>query len=82
MTQREFELWGSYRSKYGPLNPVRMYDQGSAVIASQVNNSGGGKAKPSDFMPYGKEVEEEVDQEDFLAALMKTGRARMGNRKK
>lgn len=58
-----------------------MYDQGPAVVAAQVNNAHGGKAKPLDFMPYGKTIEEpqqELSSEDFIAALLKTGRAKMG----
>lgn len=80
MTLRELDVWYQYRFKYGPLNPVRMYDQGAAITASQINNAHGGKARPLDFMPYGKikEAEPELDTEEFIAALMRTGRAKMG----
>lgn len=68
MGDREFHLWQAYRYKYGPLNPVRMYDHGAAIVAAQVNNGNRGKAKPRDFMPYGRdeEVAEVVTRiEDF-----------------
>ena len=71
-------MWCAYRNKYGPLNPVRMYDQGAALISSQINNAHGGKAKATDFMPYGKEPEPDFDEDGLVAALMSTGRARMG----
>ena len=62
--------WMAYRLKYGPLNPIRMYDQGPALIASQVNNAHGGKARPIDFIPYGKQdVEKDLTEEEFIAAL-------------
>lgn len=67
-----------YRAKYGPLSPVRMYDQGLALVASQINNAHGGKAKATDFMPYGKDPEPDIEEGDFIAALMATGKARMG----
>lgn len=70
-------MWCQYRYKYGPLNPVRMYDQIGAVIASQINNAHGGKAKPLDFMPYGKKPQDVVDEEDFISQLMATGRAKV-----
>lgn len=78
MTGREFDVWCQYRSKYGPLNPVRMYDQGSALVASQINNSHGGKARAFDFMPYGKGQEEVLGEDEFISQLMATGRARVG----
>lgn len=71
MTHREFQTWVAYREKYGPLNPVRKYDAGLAVVASQLSNAFGGHTKPSDFMPYGKEPDKEVDAPGFIAALGK-----------
>lgn len=80
MTYHEFNVWCSYRHKYGPLNPVRMYDQGAALIASQISNTNGMKTKPIDFMPYGKSenTDTEVDEDQFIAALMATGKAKLG----
>jgi len=80
MSSRELDLWGRYRKKYGPLNPVRKYDSGAAVIASQINNVYGGKARPIDFMPYGHEDVDEsgdtvVNTDDFINMLKMTGRA-------
>lgn len=71
MTYGEYMTWAMYRHKYGPLNPVRMFDSGAAIVASQVSNAFGGKTKPKDFMPYldTKEPEAEVDAEGFIAAL-------------
>lgn len=54
-----------------------MYDQIGAVIASQINNAHGGKAKPLDFMPYGRKPQEVADEESFITQLMATGRAKV-----
>lgn len=82
VSSRELDLWGRYRKKYGPINPVRMYDAGPAIVASLINQAHGGKATPKDFMPYGHEVDESgddiVDTERFLAALSATGRVKVG----
>lgn len=72
MGYREYLVWCAYRRKYGPLNPVRMYDQAGAAVAAQINNAHGGKANPIDFMPYApREPEKEATPEDFIAALGK-----------
>jgi hypothetical protein len=73
MTDREVGLWFSYRHKYGPLSPVRKYDQGAALVCSQINRSNGGKAVPKDFMPYGKDPESdrELTEQDFMALVGK-----------
>lgn len=74
MSSRELNLWGSYRKKYGPFNPVRKYDAGAAVIAATINNVYGGKAKPLDFMPYGRDDAEEDDivtPDEFMILLAK-----------
>lgn len=77
ISSAELELWGRYRRKYGPLNPVRKYDAGAAIIAAQINNAHGGRAKPLDFMPYGREEEQAqvVDTDQFINLLKMTGRA-------
>ena len=72
LTQPEYLLWWAYREKYGPLNPVRMYDQGAAYIAAQVNRGNGGKATPLDFMPFAprpKESDVIETAEQFIAAV-------------
>lgn len=53
-------MWAKYRFKYGPMNPVRKYDAGHALVASQINRGNGGKATAKDFMPYGKKEDDEV----------------------
>lgn len=80
ISSRELDLWGRYRKKYGPLNPVRKYDAGAALIASQINNAHGGKARPLDFMPYGRDKvdydgDTVVDTDQFIEMLKMTGRA-------
>lgn len=60
-------MWWNYRTKYGPLSPVRKYDQMGAIVASQINRSSGGKAVPNDFLPYKKKEDTEVDADDFMA---------------
>lgn len=43
-----------------------MYDRGSAIVASQITNAHGGKTTAKDFLPYGKEIEPEVDIGEFI----------------
>lgn len=69
MSERELEIWGRYRFKYGPLNPIRMFDQGPALISSVISKVNGGKANPIDFMPYGKKQEDIIDGDTFLDRL-------------
>lgn len=73
ISYREYLLWCAYRNKYGPLNPVRRYDLGHALVAAQINNAHGGKAKPVDFMPYHPDYKvddvKEVGVDEFIAAL-------------
>lgn len=76
LSSRELSVWWKYREKYGPINPIRMYDQAGAIVATQINNAHGGKAKPINFMPYAKEEEDHiVDGDAFIAMLAKTDRA-------
>ncbi len=44
--------WVAYRDKHGPLDIGRRIELSTALIAVQVNRSGGGKAELYDFMPY------------------------------
>lgn len=67
MGYREYLLWCAYRKKYGPMNPVRFYDLPGAITASQINNAHGGKAKPIDFIQFGKDDEEkEIEVSDLI----------------
>lgn len=80
LSEKEVVLWCAYRSKFGPLNPIRKYDGGHAIVASVLANVNGLKKTPADFMPYGKEKEPdiEVDGSKFLELLMGTGNAKRG----
>lgn len=83
----EYEIWHEYRIKYGPLSPVRKYDQGAAIIAAHVNNIAGGKAAPADFIFYGKAPKEEVPEDQHksdLGAFIKSlgGRVKIGKRQR
>lgn len=62
MTPAELRVWGLYRGKYGPMNPVRRFDAGPAIVASVINNAHGGKATPNDYMPYNRPPEPEPDE--------------------
>jgi hypothetical protein len=44
--------WVAYRDKHGSLNLARRVELATALIALQVNRSGGGKAELYDFMPH------------------------------
>lgn len=82
LSHRELNLWGKYREKYGPLHPVRRFDTGPALIASMIIRANGGKSDPNDFLPYGKEKVEEVEEVelsgDEFASLLLAGSARKG----
>ena len=69
--EREVGIWSAYMNKFGAVNPVRMYDQGAAIVATQINRAHGGKANPIDFMPYSKPQDDEntVDAEQFFGLL-------------
>lgn len=82
ITWGEYILWLEYRAKYGPLNPIRMFDQGAAILAAQVNNAIGGKAKPEDFIFYGKTDKDEVTADTSLDAFVKSlGGVKIGKRR-
>jgi hypothetical protein len=65
----EVILWRSYRKKYGALDPHRKYDLAQAINASTIVRVNGGKAKPSDFMPYLQAEEKIVTGEQFVEML-------------
>lgn len=43
-----------------------MYDRGPALVASQISNAHGMKTSATDFMPYGREVRQEIDISEFI----------------
>lgn len=81
VTLNEFRTWIKYREKFGPMNPIRRYDVGPATVAALISQAHGGKAKPIDFIHYGKEPEPDVivDAAGFIAAL--GGRVKYGRKR-
>lgn len=80
ISSRELDLWAKYRAKYGPLNPIRKYDQGNAIVAAAINNAHGGKASAKDFMPYltkDKESDIVVDADTFMEMLGKNEKSKV-----
>lgn len=53
--------WVAYRDKHGSLDIGRRIELSTALIAVQVNRSGGGKAELYDFMPH--HIKPDVDLE-------------------
>lgn len=51
MTYAEFRDWMRYREKVGPLNHLQRADYRTALLASVVNRSMGGRAEITDFLP-------------------------------
>lgn len=64
------------------MNPVRMFDSGSALISSMISKAHGGKAEPKDFLLYGKVTDESgdeiVDAEEFFDKLSKMSGVKLG----
>lgn len=83
MTYREYILWIRYFRKYGSVNPIRKYDRMGGIIALQINKALGGKAKMEDFIPFGKDIEEnnEATIQEFIGKAL-GGRVKIGNRKR
>ncbi len=75
MSLEEMQVWLAYRRKYGPMNPVRAFEAGPALIASTIINAVPGRrqppVKPIEFMPYGKQPEPDVvvDSDEFFEAF-------------
>ena len=67
--------------KYGSMNPVRMYDRGTAIVAAILSRVNGGKAEPEDFFLMERQDEKVVDEDEFLNALMTTGKVQIGKRR-
>lgn len=51
MTYAEFRDWLRFREKVGPLNHLQRLDYATALLASVVNRSMGGRAEITDFLP-------------------------------
>lgn len=61
------------------MHPVRKYDSGPAIVAAMINNAHGGKAKPRDFMPYGKQQEDlEVTGDQLIELLASAKGVKVG----
>lgn len=71
VSSRELNLWSRYRAKNGPLDPIRKYDAGAALITSMIANTNGGKTKPRDFMPYSSDPDEKIVGADEFVNLLK-----------
>lgn len=52
LTYDEYLRWVEYRRMRGSFNVGMRIEECSALVAQQVNNSAGGKAKIGDFMPH------------------------------
>lgn len=74
LSDREVDLWRRYRYKWGPFNPVRLYDTGPALISSMISRVNGGKASAKDFIAYGNiEKDIEISGDEFVDVLKKSG---------
>jgi len=65
----EFSQWVQYRALRGSLFLGRRIEQGTAVIAAQVNGGNGGKAKLLDFMPHEKSAQSFDDDDELTPEL-------------
>ncbi|WP_041506403.1 phage tail assembly protein T [Pseudomonas plecoglossicida] len=52
LSYAEVLAWVAYRDKHGSLNLARRQELSAAIVAMQVNRTGGGKAELQDFMPH------------------------------
>lgn len=79
MTVAEVGVWVAYRQKHGPMTDARRYDRPAAVLGSILSHAYGGKAKPIDFMPWGKEnsSDKEPTLDDIITAM---GGVKIGKR--
>ncbi|WP_225318916.1 hypothetical protein [Cellvibrio sp. KY-GH-1] len=66
----EFAQWVAYRALRGSLNPGRRMEQSAAVVALQINNGNGGKARLVDFLPHEKQAVEVDDDEELTTDLL------------
>lgn len=52
LSYAEVLAWVAYRDKHGSLNFALRQELSTAIVALQVNRTGGGKAELQDFMPH------------------------------
>lgn len=71
--------WIDYFNRYGRLDPVRMYDRGSAQLCSIVSKALGGTGTMEDFLPYKPQQRNVLSNlDDFMKVFggVKNGRPR------
>lgn len=79
MTHKEWMDWIDYFNRNGRLDPVRLYDRGSAMLCAIVSKALGGSGNPEDFLPYKPKPKNSLDSiDDFVKAfgMVKDGRSR------
>lgn len=52
--------WLEYFTRVGRLDPVRLYDRGSAMLASKIDAAVGVKSELKDYLPHFKEPDIDV----------------------
>lgn len=77
MSHKEWFDWIDYFNRNGRLDPIRLYDRGSAQLCSIVANALGGSGTMEDFLPY-KPKPKLDNLNDFVKAFgtVKNGRSR------
>lgn len=79
MSHKEWIGWLEYFERNGRLDPIRMYDRGTAQLCSIVTNALGGSGTVEDFLPYKTRPQNVLDNlDDFVKAfgMVKNGRSR------
>lgn len=74
ISYEEYLDWVAYANKRGGFNLGMRIEACSAMIAVQVNNGNGGKAKMADFMPH--KDEPVASLEDVFSMLKANAKAR------
>ena len=77
MSHKEWIDWIEYFDRNGRLDPIRMYDRGSAQLCSIVARALGGTGNMEDFLPY-KPKPKALNLDDVVKAfgMVKNGRSR------
>lgn len=77
MSHKEWMDWLEYFNRNGRLDPVRMYDRGTAQLCSIVTRALGGNGSMEDFLPY-RPKPKELNLDDVVKAfgVVKHGRTR------
>lgn len=79
MSHREWIDWIDYFGRNGRLDPIRMYDRGSAQLCYIVASALGGSGTMEDFLPYKPKQQNALNNlDDFVKAfgMVKDGRSR------